>query len=359
MSTTAIQLAFQLAKHPQEMNWLLLNDTPLPTGITDLLRLCSSNKRLQKFSNSINVNSITIRKILLNFIEKVLLNDSNSATKILGLEENFDPEMLKIHYQLLMRIFHPDLNTSSEASHKMSLLSKAYKELKETTAETPAEQQQFKNIKLSRTPPKSFYYATQKAEKHHSSLKNTFVIFAGMGLVSLGIIISYLFNAQKQELIASPQQTVIAENIPSTHLDSDHFNIEKANFSVTQKAETNKTILQMMLRDIETYYENGNVQRIKPIIENTPEMRNQSDEEIQSKLERLFEITHERKMMLYDFQWKNISGKIRGVGKFISRYKMINQMDWQIREGTAIVTAEDSNDSFSVTGLKLENNIIE
>ena len=357
MSTTAIQLAFQLAKQPEDMKWLLAASTPLPSGITDLLRLCSSKKQLEKFSNNINVNTITIRKILVNFIEKVLVTEANSPEKTLGVEANYTSATLKLHYKLLMRIFHPDLSISKQASKKATLLSTAYQELKNKQEET----QQFKNITLSRVPPKSFYYATRKAEKHHSGLKNTFFIFAGMGVISLGIIVNYLLVSEKPELIANSQKTEILEEIPTQNLNisTNKFSIAKANFSGLAKNQTTETILQMILSDIETYYENGNVKRIKPILANTPEMQNQSDEQMQKKLENLFKITQQRKMLLYDFKWQNISGQFRGVGKFISRYQLINQMNWQTREGIAIVTAEEINNNISVTGLTLENNIIE
>ena len=358
MSTTAIQLAFQLAKQSEEMEWLSSTATPLPSGITDLFRLCASARQLEKFSNKINVNTITIRKILVNFIEKVLVNEKYSPERILGIGTDYKAETLKLHYKLLMRIFHPDLNISKQASHKTTLLSKAYKELKSRHEEP----QQFKNITLSRVPPKSFYYATKNAEIHRSGLKNTFLVFAGMGLISLGIIVNYLLESSKSELIAAPQELIeTIEEIPTVNLNSQSpdFNIAKANFSGASKSETIDTILQMILHDIETYYENGNVQRIKPILANTPEMQNQSDEQMQSKLENLFNITSQRKMLLYDFQWQNISGRYRGVGKFISRYQLRNQANWQTREGIAVVIAEETNASLSVTGLTLENNIIE
>lgn len=358
MSTTAIQLAFQLDKQPEEMKWLYLSETPLPNGITDLLRLCASSKRLERFSESVSVDSLSIRKILLNFIEEVLVKESNTPQKILGLKSHQKPDKLKLHYQLLMRIFHPDRSISTQAGQSTALLSKAYKELKNGQAEL----QYFKNITLSRTPPNSFYHATRNAEIHHSGLKSTLMAFGAMGLISLGVTFSYLLESKTPELIAtSPIVEPVPEKIPSLNLSSadNTFNIEKANFSGVVTAESTEAILQMMLRDIETYYESGNVSRIKPILANTEEMRSQSDDEMQEKLETLFKITQKRKMLMYRFDWQHISGEIRGVGKFISRYQMANEMNWQTREGTAIVTATEISGSFFVTGLKLENNIIE
>jgi len=50
MNTTAIQQAFQLYKHPEQMQWLSSPDTQLPEGVTDLLRLSASKERLNQFS---------------------------------------------------------------------------------------------------------------------------------------------------------------------------------------------------------------------------------------------------------------------------------------------------------------------
>lgn len=358
MSTSAIHIAFQLAKHPDKMEWLSLPETPLPKGTADLIRLCASSKRIEQLANKINLKPMTIRIVLVNFIEKVLINDKNDPNKLLGLQDTYETAELKLHYQLLMRIFHPDLSISKQASDKSALITKSYQILKIELDEPP----QFKNIKLSRVPPKSFYQATHSAELHRSGLKNTSMVFGALGLVSFGFILTYLFQFTKPELVAkSPQLSIISkeDSIYSNNQTDNRFRLAKANFSGASKFEITQAILQMMLRDIEKYYENGIVNRIKPILANTPEMRNQSDEDMQVKLETLFNITQKRKMLLYDFEWENVSGKIRGEGKFISRYQMTGQMSWQTRKGIAVVTAEETNDNFSVTGLKLDNNMID
>jgi len=361
MGTSAIQLAFQLARQPNKVQELCIAETPLPNGITELLQLCASSKRLKQFSKNINVNAITTEKILVNFIEKVLITDENPLEKVLGLKSQYTNEKLKLHYQLLMKIFHPDLSISAQASNKTALISKSYKELKEKLKEPII----LKNIKLSRIPPKSFYRATQSAENHHSSVKNTFIALAGMSLLSLGMMVTYLLNSTKPELLIAKQATIsdarlAAKEIPigSINTASSNVSVSKANFEGMSKAEMITSILQLMLRDIETYYEKGTVEKIKPILANTPEMSSQTDEQIQIKLEALFKITQDRKMLLYNFKWQNISGEIRGVGKFISRYQMTGENSWQTREGVAVVTAEERNKNFSIIGLTLENNII-
>ncbi len=356
MRNSAIHLAFQLAKQPDKLTWLCVPESPLPAEMTDLLRLCASSKRLEQFALKYKIKPLTVRKVLVNFIEKVLIQEENSAKKILGFKTDVEEKKLKLHYQLLMKIFHPDSSISKHAANKTILITKSYKTLKSELEEP----QQFKNIKLSRTPPKSFYQATQSAEAHHVGLKNTSIIFGAMAVISLAVTLNYLLKNTKAEIISKkPQATLVAEEIPVKNTNAKRFSISKANFSGISKEETTETILQMMLRDIETYYEKGIVKLIKPILANTLEMRSQSDEEMQQKLKTLFEITQERKMMLYDFKWQNISGKIRGVGKFISRYQLTGQLNWQVRKGVAVITAEETNDNFSVTGLQLQNDIIE
>lgn len=357
MSTPAIQLAFKLAKQPDEIK--VLPETPLPRGITELLRLCSSNKHLKIFSEKNNLNPSTTKKALLNFVENFLVREENPQEKILGLKPHYTADSLKLHYQLLMKIFHPDLSNSSQASSKTALLSKTYKDLK-TQSEEPVE---LKNIKLSRVPPKSFYHATQKAEQHQSGVKNTVIAFSVMCLISLGIITSYLLNSSRSELVASNISTarLITEKTPVSNINSpnEKFSLSKANFADITETELANSILQRMLRDIESYYEKGDVEKIKPILANTPQMKSQTDEQMQMKLETLFSITQDRKMLLYSFKWQHISGKVHGIGKFISRYQMTGENTWQTREGIAILTVEEIQNRPSVTSLTLENKVIE
>jgi hypothetical protein len=104
----------------------------LPRGITELLRLVSSDAALQQISKKNNLNASRLKKILLNYIESVLLQKSNSDFRKLGLEQQADRIQQKLHYKLLMNIFHPDKsnNNSSQYHDYTQLISQAYKQVK-------------------------------------------------------------------------------------------------------------------------------------------------------------------------------------------------------------------------------------
>lgn len=357
MKTSAIHQAIRLNKHPDEMEWLTLPDAELPEGITDLLRLCASSKKTNSFSQKYHIDTESLRSILLNFIEKVILNETNTDEKLLGLDAEAESDVLKLHYQLLIKIYHPDLNTSSHANYQTSRITKAYKKIKDSFSNSETE---YKNITLSRVPPKSFYNATKKAELEISGLRTAFFAFGALVLVSAALIVNYLYEPSKPELIAGIIRNDI-ENISHSTLPSQVFEntFSMAKFDNASQVATSNLALQGILRDLEGYYEDGLIEYIKPILANSPEIKHQSDEQIQAKLETLFKITQERKMLLYDFDWLNISGTMQGNGKFLSRYQMTGEESWETRKGTAVVVAEQLNGQLHVISFKLENNTID
>jgi hypothetical protein len=119
------------------------------------------------------------------------------------------------------------------------------------------------------------------------------------------------------------------------------------------------TQLQFLLKNLETAYEKGTVALIKPILANTPEIKGQTDQELSHKLETLFEITSERKMLLFNFEWKDVDGQLKGKGKFISRYHLVGEEKWLSREGIATVTALQTGKQLKITQLELENKSID
>ena len=64
-------------------------------------------------------------------------------------------------------------------------------------------------------------------------------------------------------------------------------------------------------------------------------------------------------MVLFDFNWTNISGALKGEGKFISRYQLVGENNWLTREGHALVSAQKVNKKLKITQLILENQTIE
>jgi len=112
MNTAAIHQALRLEKQPDEMAWLCFPDSDLPDGINDLLRVAASNDLLKEFSEKNDIDAEELSNSLFNFIEKVMLNEKNSDEKILGANKFSTSQTQKFHYQLLMKIYHPDLRTT-------------------------------------------------------------------------------------------------------------------------------------------------------------------------------------------------------------------------------------------------------
>jgi len=337
------------------MAWLCQSDTVLPSEVTDLLRLCSSSENIKDFAKKNHTDATHLQELLLNFINIVLLNEDNSNEKLLGLTENSTSKLRKLHYQLLIKIFHPDRNHSPDAAYQTARITKAYKNLKNQKT-----MNEYKNIRISRVPPKSFYTATNQAEQQISTIKSTSIVVLAITLIFAVWIGGYLYEPSGQELFS--------KNSPSTK-NQDEIIYQKQDksfdnqFSMARQAgianaNNNQDQLNDLLASIEVAYEKGNVTKIQRIL-NNPEIKQQSDKEVFAKLKNLFRITSERKMLLYDFEWKNFSGQIHGKGKFLSRYHLDEQNQQLTREGIATVLVSETDETLDIISLKLDNKNID
>ena len=364
MNTTAIQQAIRLYKHPSEMQWLSFPDTLLPDGVTDLLRLSASREQLDLFVKKLQIDKEVFTKILNNFIEKVILNEKNSDEKKLGLLKEDNSEKRKLHYQLLMKIYHPDRNTSSNAATIASDITKTYQSLKNQEFVVNANSVVKHKSAVTRTPPKSFYRATIKAEQQISRTKNAFIAIASLSALALFTFAFNVYQPDKPQLVLKKTEnsfkTVSNESLNQNTLNntSQFTNeIKLAKLDVPTLNNVPKSQLQQLLHKLESAYETGDVNQIKPILENAPEIKNQSADEINAKLETLFKITSERKMLVFNVDWNVVSGQFLGQGKFLSRYLLRGEEQWLTREGKAYITASlNDNNELKITGLKLENN---
>ncbi len=357
MQLSAIHQAIRLSKYPTEMSWVCQSDTPLPDGITELLRLTSSSDHVEQFAEKNHTDPIALQKLLINFIDNVLLTKNNSDSKLLGLTANADTELFKLHYQLLIKIYHPDKNTSPDAVYQTSKITKAYQSMKD---QQPASE--YKNIRISRAHPKSFYTATSKAEQQISTVKSTLIAVLTTTVISVILIGGYLYEPSKQELFAQK----INDGFSVTKISNDEQKTLPANegegvnhFSMAKYADASDLeLLQTLLSSIEVAYEKGDANKIQTLL-NSPEIKEQSDKDVFEKLKQLFQITSKRKMVLYNFEWKNIAGQISGKGKFLSRYHLNDQKQWLTREGVASIIASKTDKLLFIKSLKLDNKIID
>ena len=336
------------------MAWLCHSKAVLPREITELLRLCSSNENLKAFAKKNHTDAIPLQDLLINFIDNVLLNENNSNEKLLGLTENSNSELRKLHYQLLIKIYHPDRNLAPNAVYHTTRITKAYQKLKKQKTID-----EYKNIRISRVPPKSFYAATNQAEQQISNIKSILFAVLAITVISIVWIGGYLYEPSRHELFSKNAQPVKNQNALFAQTQDDK-NID-SQFSMTSQIDNtsnNQDQIYNLLATIEVAYEKGDATKIQRIL-NSPEIKEQTDKVVLEKLKKLFRITSERKMLLYDFEWKNLSNKIYGKGKFLSRYHLIDQNQWLIREGIATVFISETNNKLDITSLKLDDNNID
>ena len=363
MKTPALHQAIRLYKYPSEMEWLTFPESELPEGVTDLLRLCASQKKLNDFATRIKIKESLLKKVMMHFIEEALLTTTNPAYKYLGLNHNNNAAERKLNYQLLMKIYHPDKNPSESAADKASKITNAYQALKKQSTQLSS-QQNTRDRTDPRTPPNSFYKATLQAEKSLSQTKNTFYAMASLALVSLLTLTAYFVQSSKPELIvqntpATPTINTQSQSLKNNKLQSEQTNQAQPLLASTSNLYDLEPHLETLLHQLEESYELGKVENIEPILSNTPEISGQSAEQITAKLKSLFEITQERKMLLYDFSWKKVANTIQGEGKFLSRYQFTNENQWLTREGIAIIHAKNKNKSLKIISLELNNSTIE
>jgi len=363
MNTSAIHQAIHASTHPEEQIWQTSNDCL--EGITDLLRLCASQDKLTAFAQKHAIESDQLKQILVNYIEKKLLINDYSDERILGVDCWADSEKIKTHYQLLMRIFHPDLNHTSHTSEQAARITTAYHNLsKQLTNDYHTES--LKNIKLSSVPPHNDYAIGQRQGTHNIyEMRSMHYPVIALLLITIVIITSILYEPSSHEIIVkkniSPNAIPRITDQISNHSLSRDLKFSKATLKgySDSLADTNVSSLQDILKNIETYYEKGLVNKLKPILANSPEIGMKSDSEIQSKLESLFKITQKRKMLLYDFNWLNVSGTITGNGQFLSRYQLMGENTWETRKGKATITVLNNRGKLKIIGIKLENYTID
>ncbi len=354
MIPTAIHEAIRLYKYPKKMAWICQSSSALPDGITELLQLSSSYEKISDFAEKNHTDATVFQQMLLNFIERVLLNENNSNEKLLGIDERSDPDLLKVHYQLLIKVFHPDKNHSSDATVHAAQLTKAYTTIKNQRNVS----NEFKNIRISRVPPKNFYQAASKAEQEISNVKGASIVILVVTLLAAVWIGGYFYKPNSTELFSKntlaldekAQEKLVSEEQKNHFLMARHEDI-KTTFSKQDQ-------FQELLRSIEVAYEKGNAMKIQTIL-NSPEIKQQSEKEVLAKLKNLFQITSDRKMLLYDFEWSNVSGQIEGKGKFLSRYHLNDNNQWLTREGLASILAIESDNIMNIKSLKLNNKNID
>ena len=112
--TDCIQLAVEFYREPSRDPDLLHGRRPLPAGVTSLLQVAASHTSLEEAGAARRVPAKELQQAALFFIEQVLLAHHANHYRTLGLEPGADISEIKEHHRLLMRLFHPDRQTTPD-----------------------------------------------------------------------------------------------------------------------------------------------------------------------------------------------------------------------------------------------------
>jgi len=314
----------------------------LPDGITDLLKLCAFKDQRQKFVIDQDLNEEELLTYLLYFIESSMLNEKNSNERILGLTQDSSMELQETHYQLLTSIYSTD--TRPSAAYYSQVFRNANNELNKTIEAISFSDNRHQN---------NLSTVKQQYESQVSYKRTLIAITLVTSIFSLVAFTGKSHNIDSSKLISSNNDD---RSQASKHLIKvSTINLDKNQKNINSIPDTK---LQTLLKELETAYEEGNVDTIKPILANSPEIKSQSVKQLNDKLETLFQITTERKMVLFNFKWNPLKNTYQGNGRFLSRYKLVGEDRWLTREGIATVTAK-ADKNLRITQLILENTEID
>ena len=210
MKSEAIRCAIKLHSEPTLL--ARFNDPfrKLPRGVTELLRIVSSDTALKNISLRNKLHAPHLKKVLVNYIQLVLLQDDNSNRRKLGLDNGSGVSQTKLHYKLLMNIFHPDKSSDYiDPKFSQSILH-AYKNLQHNS----------ENITKTTVPVKTssaylkskHYYSSKNTKSSTKKRKNT---LNKIGLLKSGSIAIVVMAFGLILLIPSSPQLISKKNTES------------------------------------------------------------------------------------------------------------------------------------------------
>ncbi|MDC0362909.1 J domain-containing protein, partial [Halioglobus sp.] len=91
---------------------------PLPAGLTDLLAATTSllsDEQITATAAALNATEGECRDSVSFFLKQVMLDADGDYYRILGVAPDAPAELIKRHYQYLIRIFHPDKGLASDS----------------------------------------------------------------------------------------------------------------------------------------------------------------------------------------------------------------------------------------------------
>ncbi len=242
MKSEAIRCAIKLYSEPALLVRFSDPFRQLPRGITELLRLVSSDSALKKISSLNHLHADRFKTILINYIQTVLLREENSDLRKLGLTNSADSLQCKLHYKLLMNIFHPDKTHHKTTPHYYTqFIAQAYKNIK-----TNPPSSDFTKISLPHRAStiKKKSNAQLNSNRTRSKLKNTTTsIKKQLTKPVLSLFLIIIFTAIFLLLSSSSPQLTVKKTTPIAIIPSNEISkvidtIDKTNTELLSSIKT-------------------------------------------------------------------------------------------------------------------------
>ncbi|HFC92686.1 MAG TPA: J domain-containing protein [Leucothrix mucor] len=225
MKSEAIRCAIKLNNEPALLVRFGDPQRKLPRGITELLRIVSSDAALKQISKKNNIDAIRFRKILLNYIQEVLLKDNNSDLRVLGLDQTADNSLRRLHYRLLMNVFHPDKfdSTSAPPHYYTQRISKSYKNIKNKQVIHKV----VKASKFSMTKVNIDHYQKNKIninrclreENNDVFVKNNWMLPAFSLFLITAFIMLFMLTPSSPQIVVKKTNDEVIQDIASRQID--------------------------------------------------------------------------------------------------------------------------------------------
>ena len=141
-----VKLALDYYRAPLAYGHLSDVSRPLPPGFTKLLTefgAALSGPRIEETAAALSTDADELQEAARFFARHALLSPAGDYYRYLGLPRNASAEAVRVHYQLLIRMFHPDrLANASEADLAYSSrLNAAYRVLRDPEARARYDEQ--------------------------------------------------------------------------------------------------------------------------------------------------------------------------------------------------------------------------
>jgi len=129
LENTALQQALQLAQSPELR--LMMQKSPLPYDVTDLIRLISEDAgKRADVARALELSPETLQQCLIDYYHNICLYPGSSPERILALNPAAELRLAKEHHRLLIKWLHPDRNPDNAVLAEQ--VNRAWSQLKAT-----------------------------------------------------------------------------------------------------------------------------------------------------------------------------------------------------------------------------------